>query len=169
VGARAVLDEMLGRGVRPTTVTFNTLVGAACREGHLDTAERLAGEMARQGVAPNVVTYALLMRGLCDVGRYDDSKKLMFDMEYQARGGELRRADDHMRGRWRVPFGIAELRLCCFVQCSSTATATHTCMTHARSTRCCLGSRRPAMPRRWTSSTMTPCCATLCRTSCRIT
>ncbi|GJN39250.1 hypothetical protein PR202_gb28355 [Eleusine coracana subsp. coracana] len=36
--------------------------------------------------------------------------------------------------------------------------------THARSTRCCSGSRRPATPRRSTSSTTTPYCAASCRT-----
>uniref|UniRef100_A0A0D3FJI7 Uncharacterized protein n=1 Tax=Oryza barthii TaxID=65489 RepID=A0A0D3FJI7_9ORYZ len=89
MGARGVLDEMLSRGVRPTVVTFNTLVGSACREGELGAAERLIDEMVRRGVAPNAATYSLLMQGLCDADRHADAEKLMFDMEYRGCQAEV--------------------------------------------------------------------------------
>lgn len=81
--ARKVFDEMLGREVEPSVVTYNCQIGFLCKRGEFEKAKGLFDEMNKRGKHANAVTYGLLMEGMCYLGKFKEAKKLMFDMEYQ--------------------------------------------------------------------------------------
>lgn len=61
----AVYEEMLQRGIRPTTVTFNLLIDACIRNGHAERVPSLVEEMPRYGCEPNLITYSTRIKGFC--------------------------------------------------------------------------------------------------------
>lgn len=81
-GGRQVFDEMRERGVSPSVVSYNMLIGFAGQNGELSKAMDLKEEMMKKGIYPNALTYAIIMKALCSSGKYVAAKKLMFDMEY---------------------------------------------------------------------------------------
>ncbi|PKA53171.1 Pentatricopeptide repeat-containing protein [Apostasia shenzhenica] len=80
--ARQLFDEMRKRGIGPSVVSYNLLIGFLTKNNNLSKAMDLKEKMIREGTYPNAVTYAILMKGLCSSDNYAAAKKLMFDMEY---------------------------------------------------------------------------------------
>ncbi|KAL3736140.1 hypothetical protein ACJRO7_025141 [Eucalyptus globulus] len=67
--ARAVLDEMPLRGIRPDGVTFLVLINGLCSNSMLGEAFELKDDMVRvHGIRPDARLYASLMKGCCKVG-----------------------------------------------------------------------------------------------------
>ncbi|KAK8919309.1 hypothetical protein KSP39_PZI021659 [Platanthera zijinensis] len=81
--ARQLFDDMRKRGVSPSVVSYNMLIGFAGRNRELSKAHGLKEEMIRKEIYPNATTYAILMKGMCSSENYAAAKKLMFDMEYR--------------------------------------------------------------------------------------
>lgn len=55
---------MLTSGVKPSTITFNSLIDACVRSGHLARAWELLTEMETQKVSPDNFTYSTLIKGI---------------------------------------------------------------------------------------------------------
>ncbi|CAN6358159.1 unnamed protein product [Urochloa humidicola] len=79
--ARLLFDEMLGRNIAPTVVTFGTIVSALCDAGRLEDAFEVKEVMVKQyHVPPNAYVYASLMKGLCEKGEVDAAVRLKEEM-----------------------------------------------------------------------------------------
>ncbi|KHN39477.1 Putative pentatricopeptide repeat-containing protein [Glycine soja] len=76
--ARLVFDEIPKRGLRPTVVSFNTLISGCCKAGAVEEGFRLKGVMESERVCPDVFTFSALINGLCKEGRLDEGS-LLFD------------------------------------------------------------------------------------------
>ncbi|KAJ8446731.1 hypothetical protein Cgig2_002893 [Carnegiea gigantea] len=67
-GAQKMFDEMRKRGLKPTAVTFSTLIAGLCTNLKLQEAFKLKRDMTKiYKVTPNVHVYTSLIRGLCEV------------------------------------------------------------------------------------------------------
>ncbi|KAL5547003.1 hypothetical protein UlMin_006690 [Ulmus minor] len=71
--AWGVVEIMVHKGIKPTVVTFNSLLDGYCLRGKINKrigeALRLFQELCSKGLNPGVVTYSTLIGGLCKVGR----------------------------------------------------------------------------------------------------
>ncbi|KAJ4726473.1 Pentatricopeptide repeat [Melia azedarach] len=64
-----VFGEMIKRGLKPTVVTFGTLIYALCLDSRLEEALKLKEDMMRVfKVRPNAHVFASLIKALCGVG-----------------------------------------------------------------------------------------------------
>ena len=61
--AEGVLGDMAAAGVKPTTISFTTLIDGHVRAGDMAAARRVLQAMRAAGETPNVVTYNSLLRG----------------------------------------------------------------------------------------------------------
>ena len=59
------LSEMKEKGVYSDIVTYNPIINAYCREGHLEEAFELMKSMSNKGLKPGLFTYIAIMYGLC--------------------------------------------------------------------------------------------------------
>ena len=55
---------MVEFGIKPSVVTYNTLLDSFCKEGEVRQAVDLLFKMQRRGCDPNDVTYNVLINGL---------------------------------------------------------------------------------------------------------
>ncbi|KAK1280784.1 hypothetical protein QJS04_geneDACA002939 [Acorus gramineus] len=75
---------MLQRGVPPSVVIYNTLIGFLCKGRDVERVVEVKRAMEWSGAMTrsNAVTYALLTEGLCMREDYRATEKTVFDMEY---------------------------------------------------------------------------------------
>ncbi|XP_051151549.1 pentatricopeptide repeat-containing protein At5g11310, mitochondrial isoform X2 [Andrographis paniculata] len=59
--------------VRPTVVTYGTLVEGLCRMGRSDEAMKLVDEMKKEGVEPNAIVYNAIIDALGEAGRFKEA------------------------------------------------------------------------------------------------
>ncbi|KAG8050195.1 hypothetical protein GUJ93_ZPchr0009g1814 [Zizania palustris] len=57
-----LFDQMLGRGIAPSVVTYSTLFNACRHQGDI---AKDSGEMARKGMCPDEFTCTIVVRGAC--------------------------------------------------------------------------------------------------------
>ncbi|KAM1238602.1 hypothetical protein ACFX2I_039290 [Malus domestica] len=76
-----VFDEMSRKGVRPTTVTFGTLIYWLCSNFRLKEAFKLKYDMVViHGVVPDQYVYTSLIKGLCKIGEMTSAFELKEEM-----------------------------------------------------------------------------------------
>ncbi|KAG5020224.1 hypothetical protein AAZX31_06G213400 [Glycine max] len=81
--ARKLFDEMLTLGVRPTQVTFGTLINMLCKDPHLNLREAFSVKEDMERVfklKPNVFVYTNLIKAVCEVGDFDCAFRLKDEM-----------------------------------------------------------------------------------------
>ncbi|XP_071698532.1 uncharacterized protein [Rutidosis leptorrhynchoides] len=77
--ARALMKEMLvAGGPLPDTVTYNLLVGAESKYGHLYSADEVYEDMKKRGYKPDVITYTELIRGYCLRGKIKEAERILY-------------------------------------------------------------------------------------------
>jgi len=64
----SVYQEMLEKRLDFSIVTFNALVDACARCGHMHRVPTLLHDMQQQGIEPNVITYSTILKGHCQAG-----------------------------------------------------------------------------------------------------
>ncbi|XP_027356000.1 putative pentatricopeptide repeat-containing protein At1g53330 [Abrus precatorius] len=76
-----LFDEMRTRGVRPTGVTFGTLINLLCKKSQLQEAFKVKEEMERVfKLKPNGSVYVNLIKGVCGVGDFDCAFRMKDEM-----------------------------------------------------------------------------------------
>ncbi|TKY66398.1 putative pentatricopeptide repeat-containing protein [Spatholobus suberectus] len=79
--ARKLFDEMHTCGVRPSVVTFGTLINMLCKSAQLDEAFKVKEEMERVfKVKPNVFVYTNLIKAVCEAGEFDCGFRMKDEM-----------------------------------------------------------------------------------------
>ncbi|XP_071699993.1 uncharacterized protein [Rutidosis leptorrhynchoides] len=77
--ARSLMKEMLvAGGPLPDTVTYNLLVGAESKYGHLYSADEVYEDMKKRGYKPDVITYTELIRGYCLRGKIKEAERILY-------------------------------------------------------------------------------------------
>ncbi|KAF5728592.1 pentatricopeptide repeat-containing protein [Tripterygium wilfordii] len=71
--AKALLDGMLSRGMKPNSVTYSHLINGLCGEGDLETAKKLFKELANSGCKPDSRCYFTLVHYLCHGKEYESA------------------------------------------------------------------------------------------------
>ncbi|VAI27406.1 pentatricopeptide repeat-containing protein At5g11310, mitochondrial [Triticum aestivum] len=69
--------EMRVAGVRPTVVSYGTLIKAVCRMQQPDQAVSLLDEMRKEGIEANLVTCNPIVHALAHAGRFRDAYNLL--------------------------------------------------------------------------------------------
>ncbi|KAI8064776.1 hypothetical protein BC940DRAFT_305352 [Gongronella butleri] len=64
--ARALYDEMIRRGITPTTATFNTFLRHSIDTLAWDKVTDWMDEMQKRAISPNPITLRILMAGVCE-------------------------------------------------------------------------------------------------------
>ncbi|XP_044510672.1 pentatricopeptide repeat-containing protein At1g62930, chloroplastic-like [Mangifera indica] len=72
--------EMTLRGVRPTVVTYSTLLSGLFMNGNVKHAKKLFGEMQLSNVLPNLITYHILVDGYCKNGCVLEAVELFYTL-----------------------------------------------------------------------------------------
>ncbi|PKI01119.1 hypothetical protein CRG98_049640, partial [Punica granatum] len=73
----SALAKLIKLGLRPNSVTLNTLVNGLCSKGIISKAVMLADEMSSIGFEPNSVTRATIIKGLVRTGKTDLAVRLI--------------------------------------------------------------------------------------------
>jgi pentatricopeptide repeat protein len=71
--AWSVYIEMCDRSLVLTVMTFNTLIDACARCGHMDRIEGILNAMKEHGVEADAITYNTVIKGLCHDGRLEEA------------------------------------------------------------------------------------------------
>ncbi|KAJ4763050.1 hypothetical protein LUZ62_073425 [Rhynchospora pubera] len=74
--AQKVYDEMLMKGLKESTVSYNVMIGGLALHGRTDEALKLFDEMPRRGIARDVVTYNTLIQAFCRAKEVDKAINL---------------------------------------------------------------------------------------------
>ncbi|KAF5948161.1 hypothetical protein HYC85_014118 [Camellia sinensis] len=81
VGKTREVYQLMGMfGIKPSILTYNTLLDSFCKDGEVQQALDLLLEMQRRGCTPNDVTYNVLINGLSKKGEFDQAKGLIVEM-----------------------------------------------------------------------------------------
>lgn len=73
------MNEMVKKGLVPSVVTYNALIGGLCREERFDDVFRLLEKMEMQGPEPDCWTYTQLVDGLCKHGEVERGAKMLHE------------------------------------------------------------------------------------------
>lgn len=76
---------MIDNGVRPTVITFNTLLSGLLRYGVVEHARPLFNEMKRVGFVPNSTTLLVYIDGLCKNGHLEDALDLLSSIDFSTK------------------------------------------------------------------------------------
>ncbi|KNA05328.1 hypothetical protein SOVF_191430 [Spinacia oleracea] len=80
--AVSIFKEMLNRGVKPTAISFVSVLGACSHAGLADVGKRLFNSMVEQhGISPSVEHYACLVDILGRANRLKEAAKVIQDMK----------------------------------------------------------------------------------------
>ncbi|CAK9133321.1 unnamed protein product [Ilex paraguariensis] len=83
--AYEMLKDLEEAGVKPDSVTYNTLISYFSETGDFRTAHTLMRRMVKEGLVPTVVTYGTLIHAYCLVGNLDEVIKIFIDMSSASR------------------------------------------------------------------------------------
>jgi len=78
--ALAVYQEMEETDVEMSLVTFNTVIDACARVGHMDHLPKIMQRMKKCGVEPNIITYSTMLKGHCQSGNIELGFSILNDM-----------------------------------------------------------------------------------------
>ncbi|KAL6197953.1 hypothetical protein ACLB2K_027745 [Fragaria x ananassa] len=71
--AAALLDGMLGRGMKPNVVTFKHLIRGFSKEGNYEQAKKMFGDMVERGLKSDCNCYYMLVYYLCLGGDFESA------------------------------------------------------------------------------------------------
>ena len=83
-----LLKRMGGEGIRPTTSTFNTLIGAALGVRDNDAASALFRLMVSMEISPDRVTYTKLIKSFGDLRLPEEAMRVFEEMERRGGGAD---------------------------------------------------------------------------------
>ncbi|KAE8716272.1 hypothetical protein F3Y22_tig00110151pilonHSYRG00238 [Hibiscus syriacus] len=72
--------EMLEAGMKPDSVSYNSLITYFCKTEDFEIAGEVMKQMINQGVIPTTATYGALIQAYCSNGKIEDATKLFNDM-----------------------------------------------------------------------------------------
>jgi pentatricopeptide repeat protein len=75
-----VFREMLSKGIEPSVVTFNAIIDACARNGHMDALPGLRQEMKSRNLSPNLITYSTMIKGFCQRQDMPSALKTLEDL-----------------------------------------------------------------------------------------
>ncbi|MBA0714973.1 hypothetical protein Golax_013909 [Gossypium laxum] len=78
--AYEIIKEMEEVGMKPDSVTCNTLIAYFCKSGDLALALRVMKRMIKDGLVPTTATYRALLHACCLNGKTKGAMKLFTDM-----------------------------------------------------------------------------------------
>jgi len=78
--ALAVYQEMDDTDVEMSLVTFNTVIDACARVGHMDHLPKIMQRMKRNGVEPNIITFSTMLKGHCQAGNIELGFSILSEM-----------------------------------------------------------------------------------------
>jgi pentatricopeptide repeat protein len=70
-----VCSDMLNRGIKPSVITFNTLLDACARSGQMHRVPDLLADMEKRRLSPNMITFSTVIRGYCNKGDVGNAMK----------------------------------------------------------------------------------------------
>lgn len=73
-----LFQDMLSRGIKPNTVTYNILIDVCTRNDSADRAPEFLEQMRDRGCEPNLITYSTMINGYC---HQNDMEKAMGVLE----------------------------------------------------------------------------------------
>ncbi|XP_039069212.1 pentatricopeptide repeat-containing protein At5g28460-like [Hibiscus syriacus] len=73
-------NEMLEAGMKPDSVSYNSLITYFCKTEDFEIAGEVMKQMINQGVIPTTATYGALIQAYCSNGKIEDATKLFNDM-----------------------------------------------------------------------------------------
>ncbi|MCI31326.1 pentatricopeptide repeat-containing protein, partial [Trifolium medium] len=76
-------EEMQKQGLKPNTITYNSLINGLCNNGKLEDAVNLWDKMVGLGLKPDIVTYNALINGFCKKKMMKEAKKVFDDITKQ--------------------------------------------------------------------------------------
>lgn len=77
---RKLVEEMIGRGIKPNSVTFNVMLNACAKRWDFVELDTVLLLMEKEGVEFNDKTYKILIEGFTSFGEFDQAKKLVWEM-----------------------------------------------------------------------------------------
>nr|POE97907.1 pentatricopeptide repeat-containing protein [Quercus suber] len=75
-----LVEEMIGRGIKPNVVTFNAMVNACAKRWNFEELELVLLLMEKEGVAFSDHMYKVLIDGFTSSGKIDEAKMLFLEM-----------------------------------------------------------------------------------------
>ncbi|XP_074295048.1 pentatricopeptide repeat-containing protein CRR2, chloroplastic-like [Silene latifolia] len=76
-----VFEEMISQGIKPTPISFVSVLGACSHAGLIDVGKRLFDSMSKQhGISPSVEHYACMVDLLGRANKLDEAAKIIYDM-----------------------------------------------------------------------------------------
>ncbi|XP_045821983.1 pentatricopeptide repeat-containing protein At5g11310, mitochondrial-like [Trifolium pratense] len=75
--AERLWEEMKNENVRPSAVTYDTLVKLYCQMGCVEKALKMIGEMTKEGIEPNTTVYNPIIDALAGAGRFEEALGMM--------------------------------------------------------------------------------------------
>ena len=75
-----LFHEMIGQGLPPDVVTYNSLIDGMCKAQAMDKAEAILQHMFDKGVMPDTRTYNIMIRGYCSLGQLEEAVRLLKKM-----------------------------------------------------------------------------------------
>lgn len=76
----SLFKEMIGEGIEPTVITFNTMIHAYTKSGNLGRAIELFARMLKDGVKPTQTTYNSMIHAYSTKGELDEAIELFSRM-----------------------------------------------------------------------------------------
>lgn len=67
-------------GVKPDTITYNTLISYLGKTGDFATASKVMEKMIKEGLRPSVVTYGAIIHAYCSKKNVDEGMKIFGEM-----------------------------------------------------------------------------------------
>lgn len=79
-----IFEEMIDRGIKPTSISFVSVLGACSHAGLVDVGKRLFESMVKKhGISPSVEHYACMVDLLGRANRLDEAAKIIEDMRIE--------------------------------------------------------------------------------------
>ncbi|XP_074302729.1 pentatricopeptide repeat-containing protein CRR2, chloroplastic-like [Silene latifolia] len=76
-----VFEQMISQGIKPTPISFVSVLGACSHAGLVDEGKKLFDSMAKQhGISPGVEHYACMVDLLGRANKLDEAAKIVYDM-----------------------------------------------------------------------------------------
>ena len=75
-----MFDELPSKGLQPDVISYNTLIGALCKQGKIDEAKDLMTQMVSNGCLPDSVTYNVFLHGLLKWNEMHDAIPILEEM-----------------------------------------------------------------------------------------
>ncbi|KAK8308359.1 hypothetical protein V6Z12_D02G052600 [Gossypium hirsutum] len=97
-----LFQKMHDNVIKPTIVTYNTLIGMLFQEGQVSTAQKMFNEMHVYGQSPALSTYTVMLDGLCKHGHIEEALDLFHSLESTNKKPSIEHFSILIDGMWRA-------------------------------------------------------------------